>query len=188
MPMRLPSMEKIAFTSRSARFLGAMLLATAFTGNLWAEGEPKLSSNSPALDVASPASTNPDMHSSFDAGLKLPKRPPTADFDLQRWAQRDRTDFYIHSMSPLGARGPQSGLAMNSNFDDNVVELRWKMSAAHRAIPTFEVAGCDLISARDFYPAPHLQHSPPSSRPRLLQKARQAFSSKVAGMMRSGCD
>ena len=125
-----------------------------------------------------------------DAAVLTP-RPSSREFQRQSWEREHGDIFFIAPSTSSAWQTPHPGWqrsdAPGNAAEANIMELRWKLGAAHRSIPTLEVAGCDLISARDFYPAPRLMVADAASAGRL-QRARQRLSNKISNFVRTGCE
>jgi hypothetical protein len=122
-------------------------------------------------------------------------RPQPRDFDLERWRVPTTQVFYLTAAMNTGWTPPHSGTQRYdapgaAGVDTSLMELRWKFWGAHRSVPTFELAGCDVISPRDFYAAPQVTPAAAADPHHAgrLQRARRMVSEKISGFMHSGCD
>jgi hypothetical protein len=71
--------------------------------------------------------------------------------------------------------------------DSNLVDLRWNLGPRRSRIPTFEIGGCDLVSARTL--ALRQQWLSPSAHDAVsVTGIGRTLRSKIADLFHNGCD
>ncbi len=116
-------------------------------------------------------------------------RPRTRDYELQPWQAAGNNALYLPASANTMYRVAGQRNAPTAATNTSLMELRWKLAGEHRSVPTFELAGCDVISQRDFYPAPQATPAVADAQhPGRLQRARHMVSNKISSFMHSGCD
>jgi hypothetical protein len=166
---------------------GVLLACCALPCRAGTNGNETKSSESPSRPQIRRTADIWTLPSVTEIAARTP-RPQAREFEPERWQRDLDSVFFLYSANNSWQLTPAGSRRAVATTDTNLMELRWKLAAAHRSIPTFELAGCDVISARDFYPPARLVVASTDANHGRLQRARQVVSSKIGEMVRSGCE